>query len=111
MVPIYNSYRMPTWSPPHFNAMTRLFLTAIFCTLLFSSSNVRADHHKLITEVKKIKTQVMQDLKNRKTSGTNSFIWEKSDDDKMVSTQVFKNDSGSYVETKDSWIEISTRVK
>ena len=53
----------------------------------------------------------MQDLKNRKTSGTNSFIWEKSDDDKMVSTQFFKNDSVSYVETKDSRSEISTRVK
>ena len=62
-------------------------------------------------ELKKIKTQVMQDLKNRKTSGTNAFIWKKSENDKMVSTQVFKNDSGNYVETKDSWNEISTRVQ
>ena len=62
-------------------------------------------------ELKKFKTQVMQDLKNRKTSGTNAFIWKKSEDDKMVSTQVFKNDSGNYVETKDSWNEISTRVQ
>ena len=62
-------------------------------------------------ELKKFETQVMQDLKNRKTSGTNAFIWKKSEEDKMVSTQVFKNDSGSYVETKDSWSEISTRVK
>ena len=29
----------------------------------------------------------------------------------MVSTQVFKNESGAFVETDDSWDEISTRVK
>jgi hypothetical protein len=38
--------------------MRRLLFTATFCTLLISSSNVRADHHKLITKVKNNKAMV-----------------------------------------------------
>ena len=61
-----------------------------------------------IAALKKERTQV---LKDRKTSGTNAYIWELTDSDTMVSTSVFKNESGNYVEGEDSWGEISTRVK
>ena len=40
------------------NLMKPLFFTATFCALLISSSNVRADHHKLITKVKNNKAMV-----------------------------------------------------
>ena len=38
--------------------MKPLFFTATFCALLISSSNVRADHHKLLTKVKNNKAMV-----------------------------------------------------
>ncbi len=38
--------------------MKPLFFTATFCALLISSSNVRADHHKLATKVKNNKAMV-----------------------------------------------------
>jgi len=62
-------------------------------------------------ELEKFRDEVIQNLKKRKTSGTNAYIWKKEGADKMVSTQVFKNESGAFVETDDSWDEISTRVK
>jgi len=49
---------MPTRSTQHLKPMRRLLFTATFCTLLISSSNVRADHHKLITKVKNNKAMV-----------------------------------------------------
>ena len=61
-----------------------------------------------IAALKKERTQF---LKERKTSGTNAFIWELKGSDTMVSTSVFKNESGNYVEGEGSWGEISTRVK
>ena len=61
-----------------------------------------------IAALKKERTQF---LKERKTSGTNAFIWELKDSDTMVSTSVFKNEAGNYVEGEGSWGEISTRVK
>lgn len=61
-----------------------------------------------IAELKKERTQF---LKERKTSGTNAYIWELKGSDTMASTSVVKNESGNYVEGDDSWSEISTRVK
>ena len=61
-------------------------------------------------ELAKFRNETLQNLKKRKTSGTNAYIWKNAGPDKMLSTQVFKNESGAYVETDDSWTEISTRV-